>query len=157
MAAARALLEVTEAQEFSRRQATALEVGAPPTAHHLITCEVPRVSWGAFCEAFSGRYHRSLVTVEHPGRDGHSRLKPPPQRLAELSLEFSGRGCDAVHIFLSATSRSFHHLTVNKPAHVRLLKNESGADRALEIESADGAATVVRLCSPLLLDLVPPW
>lgn len=144
MASARALLEVAEVQ-------------AQEAEHLITTCEVPRVSWGAFCEAFTGRYHRSLVTVEHPGRAGRSRLKPPPQRLAEISLEFSGRGCDAVHIFLSATSRSFRHLSVNKPAHVRLLKNESGADRALEIESADGAATLVRLCSPLLLDLVPPW
>jgi len=155
MAVDHALLEVEEAQPLaSVRNPTAPEAAVLQEVHQLISCEVPRVSWGAFCEAFNGRYHLSLVTVEHRGRDQRSRLKPPPQRLIEMSLEFSERGCDAVHIFLRSTPRSFRHTTtVSRRAHIRLVKHESGADEGLEIESTDGSRTLLRFCSPMLLEI----
>jgi hypothetical protein len=154
MAAAHALLEVGEGQELSGP--SGLEVRTAREPNRVITYEVPRVKWAAFFEAFSGRYHMSLVTVERLAHDRRSRLKPLPQRLGDIAVEFSEGGCDGVHIFLSSTPRSFRHIAVRAPTHLWLMKNEFGGDEALEVESGDGSATLLRFCSPMLLEMATP-
>jgi hypothetical protein len=119
-----------------------------------VTREVPREEWAGFFEGFSSGYRTWLVTVERLTPDRCSLMKTALRRLVRISAELAERGKSTFSIFLARAPQKCKRLTISEPTRVWLTTNESGADEALEVESANGTALLLRICSPMLPEMV---
>lgn len=120
----------------------------------MATREIPRSEWGAFFDSFSLQHQGWLVTLEVLSRDIGAQVEARELPLQGVSADLNGE--DESVISIMAGSGPQHHVThnVSAPTRVMLKQNEAGADEALEIESADGAMTLLRFRSAVLPEMV---
>jgi hypothetical protein len=107
--------------------------------------EIPRAGWRGFFAYLSHDHDQDLVDVEVLGVDqgaqvaGHSLylrgISPAEDNDESLALMFDT--LDGAHLT---------HL-VSKPTHVLLQRAPDNTDELVEIQSADGATTLVRFTS----------
>jgi hypothetical protein len=115
--------------------------------------EIPRDEWAEYLDSFSRQHEGWLVTVEVLGEEIGAQVEAGEMALAGITADLKGGG-DVISIILGkgATERVTHNIA--RPTHVRIEQAESGADMALQIESADGTATLVRFRSAVLPEMV---
>jgi uncharacterized protein DUF5335 len=108
------------------------------------TREIPQSEWKDFFSCFSDQHDDEPVAVEVmgsdigsqiEGRDLHLRGISPARTVNERDLALMLGGRDGMRVT---------HM-ISTPVHVWLQQTEDKTDEALEIESADGTKTLVRL------------
>jgi uncharacterized protein DUF5335 len=116
--------------------------------------EIPRDEWAEYLDTFSRQHEGWLVTVEVLGEEIGAQVEAWEMALAGITADLKGEGSDVISIILGkgSTERITHNIA--RPTHVRIEQAESGADMALQIEAADGVATLVRFRSAVLPEMV---
>ena len=114
----------------------------------MATREIPRDSWKEFFDGFSRRHQGWLATVEVLGAVG-AQTEARELPLDGISVDHGGKSID---IALGPPGKGVSRV-ISKPSHVRI-EEEGGADRALQIESADGDTTLVTFRSALPPEMV---
>lgn len=108
------------------------------------TREVLPAEWLAFCDRFSRAHHGKAVTVETIAED--VGVQPNVQRLPLVGVTAEGEaGEQRLEIIVGDSPHA--HLThvIDQPMHVRVAEWNDGFSAALQIESADGRVTLLRV------------
>jgi len=117
----------------------------------VATREIPREEWLEFFDTFSGQHEGWLTRIEVV-RDG------VPTEVPVRELPFERISADlkdkeqAISICLG--ERMEECVNIDQPERVKLEQTAEGADRALEIDSADGRKTMVRFRTTVLAENV---
>ncbi len=115
--------------------------------------EVPRETWVQFLDGFSGRYEGWLVNVEVISRDVGAQIEAESLPLRGISADLRNQE-DSISIILGKTPDQHITHTIRGVSHLRVKKNETGADEALQIESADGTTSLLRFRTSVLPETV---
>jgi hypothetical protein len=111
------------------------------------TREVPTHEWVPFLDDFSRRHQGEPVTVEVFDRELGAQREMRSMPLIGVSVDLKD-GTEQIEVIAGDEPRSHLMHAIAKPARVHLASSEAGADQALQIESADGSTTLVRLDRP---------
>src|SRR5436305_10779224 len=99
--------------------------------------EIPRAEWVEFLDGFSRQHEGWLVTVEVFGAEIGAQVEAQQLPLVGITAELKRDGEKSISIIAGEETEAHITHTVTQPPHVRLEQTESGADAALQIESAD--------------------
>src|SRR6059058_3960543 len=102
------------------------------------TREISHDEWVAFFDSFNQQHEGWLVTVEVFGAEIGAQVEAQQLPLVGVTAELKGDGENSISIAVGEETEAHITHTVTQPSHVRLEQTESGADAALQIESADG-------------------
>ncbi|HEY0323119.1 MAG TPA: DUF5335 family protein [Pyrinomonadaceae bacterium] len=116
--------------------------------------EIPREEWAEFLDSFSRQHEGWLVTVEVLGEEIGAQVEAEGKPLGGITAELKDNGEDLISIIVGLTPAESVTHNITAPTHVRIQQAENGADMALQIESSDGATTLVRLRSAMLPEMV---
>ena len=120
----------------------------------MVTTEIPREQLSRALEEFSARHNGWLVSVDVLS----STLGAQPA-IAEVPLSGLTWEPRAESLSISVGRGTAHTThTIDRAAHLWLERTGNGSDAALEVESADGTKTIVRLKNavpPQTVDGVP--
>ncbi|HEY0283912.1 MAG TPA: DUF5335 family protein [Vicinamibacterales bacterium] len=111
-----------------------------------VTKEIPRERWDTFFSRFSDDHETQFVAVEVMGSDIGAQVEGRSLLLSGISRADANNQSLAL-MFDSVNGEHVTH-TVNKPTRVWVLRAPDNSDEALEIESADGTRTLIRLGLP---------
>lgn len=107
------------------------------------TIEIPAKDWSHTLDEFSAVHEGWLVSLDllEPMLGAQPQIRELPLR----GVTAESRSRDPV-ITISAARADGEHFThiIHSPTRVRIARNDEGADTALEIESEDGAAAILR-------------
>jgi hypothetical protein len=110
------------------------------------TQEIPKHEWVPFLDEFSKRHVGRRVTVEVLGREVGSQLAAQSLPLVGVSVDLRDGGDNEQIEVIAGDSPHAHVMhAVQRPSQVRVAVGDGGGDEALQIESEDGVATLVRL------------
>lgn len=115
--------------------------------------EVPRETWPARLNEFTAAHEGWLVSLDIRSREMAVRGAIEGLPLLGISIDHADNDCS---IAISVSRSRFDHLThvIDHVAHVLVQRTEEGADAGIQIESADGVSTVLRLRAPTLTERV---
>jgi hypothetical protein len=116
--------------------------------------EIPRDEWGEYLDSFSRQHEGWLVRLEVLGAEVGAQFEAKELPLQGVTAELKGEGSDAITIIVGRKGPERVTHTVARPAHVRVEQSEDGADMTLQIEAADGVATLVRFRAAVLPEMV---
>lgn len=118
----------------------------------LQTFDIPRADWTAALAEFNTMHSSWLVSVEvlTPGMGAQPEIAG--MALTGLTFEPARGGAIVIAAGRDADAHVAH--VIEAPTHVRIARTGSGADAALEIESADGAKTILRFRKAVLPETV---
>lgn len=116
--------------------------------------EIPREECAEFLASFSRQHEGWLVTVEVLGEEIGAQVEAEGKPLGGITAELKDGGGDLISITVGRTPEERVTHNIAAPTHVRIEQAESGADMALQIESSEGATTLVRLRSAMLPEMV---
>ena len=116
--------------------------------------EIPRDEWVEYLDGFSRRHEGWLVTVEVLGAEIGAQVEAQELLLRGVTAELKDGGADEINIILGGKGAERVTHTITRPTHVRIEQAENGADMTLQIEAADGVATLVRFRSAMLPEMV---
>jgi hypothetical protein len=116
-----------------------------------MTTQIPSDEWISFLDSFSRRHEGWLVTLELIGPEIGAQIQA-----SELPLEGISSSTNPKTISISLGNEPSNHLThtISSPGQLWLRRTSQGADEALEIESTDGAKTLLRFRSVIPTELV---
>ena len=117
------------------------------------TQEIPYDNWVAFFDSFSLQHQGWLVTIEVLGADIGAQVESKGLPLQGITADLKGSGATSISIMVGEEPDDHLTHTIHAPAHVRIKRNEQGADEALEIESAT-ETTLVRFRSAMRAEMV---
>jgi hypothetical protein len=119
------------------------------------TTEIPREEWTAFFDRFSRQHEAWLATLEvfDPEMGAQEKAHDLPFKGITVDSENGALGT-RVTISLGKTPEPQVTHTVAGATRVWLEQTPAGANAALEIESADGAKTLLRFRSALPPEMV---
>lgn len=106
------------------------------------TIEVPRGQWSDRLYEFSRRHHGWPVALDILGESIGAQSKFGLLSLAGVTAEPSCGGTISITAALPTGGLLTH--TIHAPMHVFIEATDSGADAALEIESADGTKAILQ-------------
>lgn len=114
--------------------------------------EIPRAQWPSFCEEFSRSHQGWLATLGTIASDVLLANPEAAEDEVEIAVNeklFQGitsetRG-DKLELFISLGQRP-DHIThrISQPQRIRLEQTAEGAHRGLQIDAANGQATLLR-------------
>ena len=107
------------------------------------TREIPRTEWRRFFAGFSDQHDDDLVAVQVIGSDIGAQLEGNELHLRGISQAGKEDESDLALLLESVDGRHLTHM-IPRPVHVWLQQPQHAGD-ALEVESADGTKTLVRL------------
>jgi hypothetical protein len=110
------------------------------------TQEIPREGWDQFFSRFSNDHETQFVAVEVMGSDIGAQVEGRSLLLSGISRADEDNQSLAL-MFDSVNGEHMTHM-VNRPTRVWVQRASDNTDEALEIESADGTRTLVRLGPP---------
>lgn len=121
------------------------------------TIEIPQKEWTRALDEFSAVHDGWLVSLELLSPD--LGVQPQVRDLPLLGVTAEARGYAPVITISAARSDGelFTHL-IEGPTHVRIERTDEGADAALQIESAEGTAAILRFrkaALPATVDGIP--
>jgi hypothetical protein len=123
---------------------------SPDRRHATAKMEIPYDAWLSFFESFSRRNLNFQACVE-VARPAGRLIVVEQRKFRRIELDCAD-GKQRAYIQLGdRPSQNVTH-TLDGPTHVRFTPSETGPDEALEIESSDGATTIVRLRHVLPLE-----
>jgi hypothetical protein len=119
------------------------------------TQEIPREDWATFFDGFSRQHEGWLATLEvfDPEMGAQEEAHELPLKGVTIAAE-NGAPRKGVAITLGKTAGHQVTHTIAEPTRVWLNQTSAGANAALEIESADGAKTLLRFRSALPPEMV---
>ena len=107
------------------------------------TIEIPRSDWSGRFDEFSRRHDGWLVSLDivmAPSDGPQREFRQLP--FVGIVAERAGGGTISIAV-AEPTGEQVTHM-IHSPTHVFLKKTRTGADAALEIESADGLKAILR-------------
>jgi hypothetical protein len=110
---------------------------------NMPTEEIAYDEWVAFFDSFSLQHQGWLVTIEVLGADIGAQVESTGLPLEGITADLKGSGKTSISIIVGDKADDHVTHTIYAPAHVRLKRNEQGADEALEIESATETTLVL--------------
>jgi hypothetical protein len=119
----------------------------------MATREIPRSEWPDFLDSFSRQHRGWLITIEVLDARVGAQVQVREQPLAGVTAEMRG-GDASVSVLIGRAADVHLTHTIRDPAHIRLKETEAGAREALQIESEDGAMTLLRFRSVIPAELV---
>jgi Family of unknown function (DUF5335) len=110
------------------------------------TIEIPRNEWSKRFDELSRKHEGWLVSLdidmaEAPGAQREFRLLP----LVGITAEPAGGGTITISVAEPAGDQVTH--TIHSPTRVSIEKTQTGANAALQVESADGTKAVLHFRS----------
>jgi hypothetical protein len=119
------------------------------------TDEVPRDQWPFFFNTFSCQHEGWLVTVEVLASDIGAQVEAKSLRFEGISADHKD-GEDSIAITLGESADAHITHIISSPTHVRIERSEieRGTFETLEIESADGATTLVRFLAGVVPEML---
>lgn len=114
--------------------------------------EIPRADWSRALEAFSAIHEGWLVSLDvlSPSIGAQPEIAELP--LVGVTFEPDDEGLITLTVAPAASGHMTH--AVRSPAHVWIERTDTGADVALDIESADGTQAILRFRTPALPETV---
>ena len=111
------------------------------------TRQIPREEWTRFFNNLSRRQEGWEATLEVFGPDIGDQVEERRMYLTGLTAEASTEGNDADKIAIMFGGRPDRHLThtIVSPIEVDLQQTDFGIDSALQIKSADGTTSLLKL------------
>lgn len=118
----------------------------------MSTEEIPRAQWAAFLDSFSRQHEGWRASLEL--LEGTTGPQHGPLSFEGISLNSNDKASQAIVISLAKSP--IEHVThmVAHPKHLRLQRNDEGANASLEIEADNETRTLLRFQSPMLPELV---
>jgi Family of unknown function (DUF5335) len=116
--------------------------------------EIPREQWAEFLDSFSRQHEGWLVTVEVLSEEIGAQVEAKAKPLEGITAELRGGREDSISITVGLTPEERVTHNIQSPTHIRIEQAPNGADMALQIESSEGATTLVSLRSPMLPEMV---
>jgi hypothetical protein len=116
------------------------------------TIELAREDWTQAVKEFSAIHEGWLVSLDILSPDIGAQPAITHLPLVGVSFEAAEGGRMTIAAGRSADDHITH--TIQAPNHVWIARTNAGADVALEIESADGTKTILRLKTVALPDTV---
>lgn len=116
------------------------------------TVEIPRADWSRALKEFSVIHEGWLVSLDilSPSIGAQPAITDLP--LVGVTFEANIGGTMTVAAARSVVDQITH--TIQAPRHVWIERTDAGADVAIEVESADGTQTIVRLKTAALPETV---
>jgi len=116
------------------------------------TTEIPRAEWSRGLAEFSAAHDGWLVSLDILSPDIGAQPDITDLPLVGVTFEDIRAGTVTISAGRSAVPEITH--AIQAPSHVWVERTDAGADAALEIESADGAKTILRLRTAALPETV---
>jgi hypothetical protein len=117
------------------------------------TVEVPRKDWGQALDEFSAVHEGWLVSLDllAPTLGAQRQIRDMPLRGITADTDSHGTA-----ITIAAARSDGEHIThiIHSPTHIRIERTDDNADVALQIESAEGIAAILRLKTVALPETV---
>ncbi|MGH9905777.1 MAG: DUF5335 family protein [Pyrinomonadaceae bacterium] len=120
----------------------------------MATQEITQEDWPTFFNRFSRQHEGWLATLEVFGAEFGAQRQARELPFEGISLTSQQSGAETITVNLGKTSDDHLSHTIGVPTRVWLQQTSEGANAALEIESADGAKTLLRFRSALLPEMV---
>ncbi len=120
----------------------------------MATQEISRDDWTTFLDRFSQQHEGWLVTLEVFAPDIGAQEEARELPLEGISAALKDSEPKTIAISLGKTPEVHVTHTITEPTRVWLEQTPQGANAALEIESADGAKTLLRFRSALPAEMV---
>jgi uncharacterized protein DUF5335 len=120
----------------------------------MTTKEIPREEWKDFFDVFSRQHEDWLATLEVFAPDVGAQQEARDLPLEGISIASAVGDREAISINLGKTSEDHITHTIPKPERVWLEQTPTGANAALEIESANQTKTLLRFRSTLPPEMV---
>ena len=116
------------------------------------TVKIPRDTWPQAFEHFNAIHEGWLVSVDvlTPTIGAQPEVHDLP--LVGIVAEPQGGGTISIGVARSGFDQITH--TIHSPTSVWIERTDEGADAALQIESAEGITTIVRIKTPALPETV---
>ena len=123
------------------------------------TIEIPVGDWSRALDQFSTLHEGWLVSLDLVAPT--LGTQPEIRELPLVGVTAESNSLESI-ITIAAARRDGEHIThvVRSPRHVRIERTPEGADVALEVQSADGTAAILRFrvaALPETVDGVVPW
>jgi uncharacterized protein DUF5335 len=112
------------------------------------TREIPREEWKDFLDRFSRVHENWLVNVEVVGRELGDQEESHDVPLEGVSFEPKGSEAGRIDIMVGGAPDHHANHAVEAPRRLHLLRDDQGADQALEIEDEDGTTTLLTFRVP---------
>ena len=130
----------------------------PKQGAYMQTVQVPREAWSRTLDDFSAVHDGWLVSVDVLSAE--MGAQPEVQGLPLIGV-VAEPGGDGGAITISAARPAAGQIThtIHSPTRLWIERSDEGADAAVQIESADGAKTIVRFRTsalPETVDGMPP-
>ena len=111
----------------------------------MATEEIPQDHWAQFFDDFSQEHTNWQTSVELMGREIGDQPRADNAPLQGISFDQFGSEAGDIEVALGDTADDFQIHRIEHPTHVRLTETQNGAELDLQIESAEGTTTLVRL------------
>lgn len=118
------------------------------------TREIPRAEWTRFLDIFSRQHEGWLATLEVLAPDIGAQQEARNLPLEGITATAKDVEPEAIAISLGKTPEDHVTHTITEPTRVWIEQTAQGANAALEIESGDGAKTLLRFRSALPAEMV---
>jgi hypothetical protein len=117
------------------------------------TVEIPSDAWPRALQAFSAAHDGWLISVDvlSSAIGAHPQVRDLPL-VGVVAEPHEGGGTITITAALSGAGQITR--TIHGPTRVWVEKTDQGADAAMQIESADGTATIVRFRTSALPETV---
>lgn len=116
------------------------------------TIEVPRENWATALKEFSTMHAGWLVSMDVLSTTIGAQPEVTNLPLVGVTFEPANAGTMTVAVARSTSDHLTH--AIRRPRHVWIERTEAGADVALEVESEDGAKTILRFKTAALPESV---
>ena len=120
----------------------------------MATQEISHDEWTTFLDRFSRQHEGWLVTLEVFAPDIGAQEEARELPLEGISAAAKDSEPKTIAISIGKTPQDHVTHTITEPTRVWLEQTSEGANAALEIESADGAKTLLRFRSALPPEMV---
>lgn len=109
------------------------------------TEEIQREEWSNFFDSFSREHTGWLATIEVIGTDVGAQEEANDLPLVGITADLKGTGENSISIIVGEAADDHITHTISEPTSVRFEKAEGSSEESLQIETAGGAATLLRL------------
>ena len=110
--------------------------------------EISRGEWVEFCDSFSRKHHRWLVTIEVNAGSGAKQIIARDVPLEGVVADMDGDGHATILIIIGKTEKDQATHAIPNPTHIRLEQTRNGAGYNRCKDQKLGTMTPSRLVIP---------
>ncbi|MDQ3819022.1 MAG: DUF5335 domain-containing protein [Acidobacteriota bacterium] len=109
------------------------------------TEEISHDEWSNFFDSFSREHKGWLATIEIIGTDVGAQEEANDLPLVGITVDLKGTGKNSISIIVGEAADDHITHTIAEPTNVRIERAEGVSEESLQIETAGGATTLLRL------------